>query len=105
MLLEEKHFEGASGLIMRDDVRLTIAAQAALLLLHRDTEYFPRLTSVIVYPSGYVATNQRDEGGIWSEDDEHLSGHTQRNLRALVLAWDDARKWRTGALVGGGLQK
>ncbi len=89
VLVEEKHFEGAGGLIMRDEVRLTIAAQAALLLLHRDTDYFPRLTSVIVYPSGYVATNQRDEGGIWSEDDEHLSGHTQRNLRALVLAWDD----------------
>jgi Mlc titration factor MtfA (ptsG expression regulator) len=91
VLLEEKHFEGAGGLLMRDEVRLTIAAQAALLLLHRDTDYFPRLTSVIVYPSGYVATNQHAEGGIWSEDDEHLSGHTQRNLRALVLAWDDVK--------------
>jgi len=91
VLIEEKHFEGAGGLLMRDEVRLTIAAQAALLLLHRETDYFPRLTSVIVYPSGYVATNQRAEGGIWSEDDEHLSGHTQRNLRALVLAWDDVK--------------
>ena len=91
VLIEEKHFEGAGGLLIRDEVRLTITAQAALLLLHRETGYFPRLTSVIVYPSGYVATNQRAEGGIWSEDDEHLSGHTQRNLRALVLAWDDVK--------------
>ena len=89
VLLEEKHFEGAGGLLMRDEVRVTIAAQAAFLLLHRDTDYFPRLTSVIVYPSGYVATDVKHaEGGIWSEDDEHLAGHTQRDLRALVLAWD-----------------
>ncbi len=91
VLVEEKHFEGVAGLLMRDEVRLTIAAQAAVLLLHRDTDYFPRLKSVIVYPSGYVAPNERSDGGIWSEDEEHLSGHTQRNLRALVLAWDDVR--------------
>ena len=91
VLLEEKHFEGAGGLLMRDEVRVTIAAQAAFLLLHRDTDYFPRLTSVIVYPRGYVAGDARAEGGIWSEGEEHLAGHTQRDLRALVLAWDDAK--------------
>ena len=91
VLLEEKHFEGAGGLLMRDEVRVTIAAQAAVLLLHRDTDYFPRLTSVIVYPSGYVAESKHADGGIWSEGEEHLSGHTQHNLRALVLAWDDVR--------------
>jgi Mlc titration factor MtfA (ptsG expression regulator) len=88
VLLEEKHFEGAGGLLMRDEVRLTIAAQAALLLLHRAADYFPRLTSIIVYPSGYVAESKQAEGGIWSEADESLLGHTQRDLRALVLAWD-----------------
>ena len=91
VLLEEKHFEGAGGLLMRDEVRVTIAAQAALLLLHRDADYFPRLTSIIVYPSGYVAESKRAEGGIWSEADEALLGHTQRDLRALVLAWDEAK--------------
>jgi Mlc titration factor MtfA (ptsG expression regulator) len=92
VLLEEKHFEGAGGLLMRDEVRLTIAAQAALLLLHRDADYFPRLTSIIVYPTGYVASEATSaEGGIWSEGDEHLLGHTQRDLRALVLAWDEAK--------------
>jgi len=91
VLLEEKHFEGAAGLLMRDEVRVTIAAQAALLLLHRDTDYFPRLTSIIVYPSGYVAESKHAEGGIWSEADESLLGHTQRDLRAIVLAWDEAK--------------
>jgi Mlc titration factor MtfA (ptsG expression regulator) len=92
VLLEEKHFEGAGGLLMRDEVRLTIAAQAALLLVRRDTDYFPRLKSIIVYPTGYIASGTtRDEGGIWTEGDESLLGHTQRDLRAIVLAWDEVR--------------
>lgn len=92
VLLEEKHFEGAGGLLMRDEVRVTIAAQAAVLLLHRETDYFPRLKSIIVYPTGYIASEAaRAEGGIWSVGDEHLLGHTQRDLRALVLSWDDVR--------------
>jgi MtfA peptidase len=92
VLLEEKHFEGAGGLLMRDEVRLTIAVQAALLLLRRDTDYFPRLKSIIVYPTGYVSSEAtRDDSGIWTEGDESLLGHTQRDLRAIVLSWDDVR--------------
>lgn len=92
VLLEEKHFEGAGGLLMRDEVRVTIAAQAAVLLVGREADYFPRLTSIIVYPTGYVATEAApSEGGVWSEGEEHLLGHTGRDLRALVLAWDEVR--------------
>jgi len=92
VLVEEKHFEGAGGLLMRDEVRLTIAGQGALLLLHRDTDYFPHLKSIIVYPSGYVSRDAtRDESGIWTEGDDALLGHTQRDLRAIVLAWDEVR--------------
>ena len=92
VLLEEKHFEGAGGLLMRDEIRVTIAAQAAVLLLRRDADYFPRLTSIIVYPTGYVATDTTsNEGGVWSEGEEHLLGHTGRDLHALVLAWDQVR--------------
>jgi MtfA peptidase len=91
VLLEEKHFEAAGGLLMRDEVRVTIAAQAAILLLHRPTDYFSRLTSIIVYPTGYLAGGSHVDGGVWSEGEEHLLGHTQRDLRALVLAWDEVR--------------
>jgi Mlc titration factor MtfA (ptsG expression regulator) len=92
VLLEEKHFEAAGGLLMRDEVRITIAAQAAVLLVRRDADYFPRLTSIIVYPTGYVAAEATHaEGGVWSEGEEHLLGHTGRDLRALVLAWDEVR--------------
>src|SRR5512132_792803 len=54
VFLDEKHFEGAGGLELTDEVRVTIAGQACLLLLHRETDYYPELTSIIVYPSDYT---------------------------------------------------
>ena len=92
VFLAEKHFEGAGGLNLTDEIRVTIAAQACLLLLHRDTDYYPELTTVVVYPSGYTAEEERYiGGGVWEEGPEHRLGHTARELRALVLAWDAAR--------------
>ena len=37
-----------------------IAAQASLLLLHRESDYYPRLLSILVYPDAYVVPVQYD---------------------------------------------
>lgn len=93
VFLAEKHFEGSGGLEMTDEIRVTIAAQACMLLLHRDTDYYPELTSIIVYPSGYTSYEERFiGGGIWEAGGEDRLGHTARELRAMVLAWDAARQ-------------
>jgi len=92
IFLAEKHFEGSGGLELTDEIRVTIAAQACLLLLHRETDYYPELTSIIVYPSGYTAVEERHiGGGVWSDAAEDRLGHTGQRLRALVLAWDAVR--------------
>ena len=97
VLLAEKHFEGCGGLELTDEIRVTIAAQASVLLLHRETDYYPRLTSILVYPAAYVVSGERPiGGGLWEDGEESLLGHTSRNLRALVIAWDDVLR---GALV------
>jgi Mlc titration factor MtfA (ptsG expression regulator) len=89
VFLTEKHFEGCGGLELTDEIRVTIAAQACVLLLHRETDYYPRLTSILVYPSGYFVPEERHVGGgIWEEGEEQLLGHTQQRLGALVLSWD-----------------
>ena len=90
VLLAEKHFEGCGGLQLTDEIRVTIAAQASMLLLHRETDYYPQLKSVLVYPSTYVVSGDRSlGGGVWEEGDEARLGHTGANVGALVLAWDD----------------
>jgi Mlc titration factor MtfA (ptsG expression regulator) len=101
VFVAEKHFEGCGGLELTDEIRVTIAAQACLLLLHRETDYFPRLTSILVYPSGYVVSGEEYVGdGIWEEGDDPHLGHTQENLRALVLAWDAAKRGARGVTDG-----
>src|SRR6266496_519895 len=59
IFLAEKRFEGCGGLVITDEVRVTIAAQACLLLLHRRADYFPGLLMILVYPLTYMVEEIR----------------------------------------------
>jgi len=88
IFLDEKAFEGCGGLTMTDEIRVTIAAQACLLLLHRNTDYYPDLESILVYPSTYVVhQKRRAPGGVEIEGDEARLGESWTR-GAVVLAWD-----------------
>ena len=92
VFLAEKRFEGCGGLELTDEIRLTIAAQACLLLLHRKTDYFPWLITILVYPSLYQGEEERSiDGHIWEREEWTRLGHTARRLRSLVIAWDAAK--------------
>lgn len=93
VFLAEKNFEGCAGLELTDEIRVTIAAQACILLLHRETDYYPELTSILVYPSSYLVHEDRYLGdGIWEQGDDGRLGHTGRRLGSLVLAWDEVKR-------------
>ena len=89
VLLAEKNFEGCAGQEITDEVRVTIASQACLLLLHRKTDYFPRLLTILVYPTVYSAQEERPiTAEIWEEGKAFRSGETARTMGSMVLAWD-----------------
>src|SRR5438132_5161341 len=89
IFLDEKRFEGCAGFEINDDIRVTIAAQACLLLLRRKTDYFPRLTTILVYPSTYLVDDNRPvEGPVWEEGTHARLGETGRTMGSMVLAWD-----------------
>ncbi|HEX4638423.1 MAG TPA: M90 family metallopeptidase [Chthoniobacterales bacterium] len=89
VFLAEKNFEGCAGQAIDDEVRVTIAAQACLLLLHRKTDYFPRLLTILVYPSTYSVQEQRPiTAEIWEEGKSYRAGETERTMGSMVLAWD-----------------
>ncbi len=101
VFLAEKRFEGCAGLEITDEIRLTIAAQACLLLLHRKTDYFPRLLTILVYPSGYVVDEEEPlHGEIWSAGPAGRLGETARQMGSLVLAWDSAKQGATDPADG-----
>ena len=91
VFLAEKSFEGAGGLSVTDDIRLTIAAQACLLLLHRETDIYPELLSIVVYPHAYRTQAQRRDGMIVIESDEVRLGESW-SLGTVVLAWDHVQR-------------
>lgn len=92
VFVAEKNFEGAGGLEMTDEVRVTIAAQACMLLLRLDDDdYYPRLRSIVVYPAAYRVPREERTGEVVREGDAvHLGeswGHG-----AVVLSWHSARR-------------
>ena len=99
VLLAEKHFEGCGGLVLTDEIRVTIAAHAALLMLGREPHYYPGLVSILVYPSAYRAPVEEHHGGIVTEGEDTRHGESWHH-GVLVLAWDAARAGARGAQDG-----
>ena len=88
VFLAEKRFEGCGGLAINDEIRVTIAAQACLLLLHRRTDYFPGLQTILVYPTTYMVEERRQvDEHVWEEETMTRLGETGRRMGSLVLAW------------------
>ena len=88
VFLNEKRFEAAGGLALTDEIRVTIAAHACALLLHRATDYYPGLTTIIVYPSAYVARHTvREPMGLVAERTEARLGESSPR-GVVVLSWN-----------------
>lgn len=89
VFLAEKTFEGCGGLEMTEEIQLTIAAQACLLLLHRETDDYKRLITILVYPSAYVAKGiEPIGGGLILEGEQARLGEAWQD-GVVVLSWDD----------------
>ena len=75
-----KEFEGCGGLVMTDEIRVLVAAQACLLLLHRETPCYERLRLIRIYPGNHFA--QSSTRTALGESWEH---------GVVLLAWDSVR--------------
>ena len=91
IFLAEKHFEGCGGLEVTDEMRVTIAAQACLLLLNLRHDYFERLSSVLVYPESFAFDQEERNArlGTLTVARVPVSGLSSSN-GAVALSWPDA---------------
>lgn len=55
VFMAEKRWEGLGGLAMTDEIRVTIAAEACLLILGLEHRYYADVDSILVYPHTVVA--------------------------------------------------
>ena len=89
--IKKKNIEGCAGLEITDEIRVTIAAYACLLILHQNGPIYPDLDTVLVYPQSYFAeVKERDEIGVITEGYEERFGESSP-LGVVVLAWDDIK--------------
>jgi MtfA peptidase len=91
IFLAEKTFEGCGGLELTDEIKVTIAAQACLLLLHRQTDIYPRLDTILVYPSAYLARAVKPIGGPMVLEGESARLGESWSSGVVVLSWNDVR--------------
>ncbi|CAA0094025.1 Protein MtfA [BD1-7 clade bacterium] len=90
--LVEKVFFGCAGLVITDEIRVTIAAQASLLVLHKGSDAYPKLHYILVYPSGFsVERDQVGAGGVVENRRMHMLGESWHNGK-IILSWEDVRK-------------
>jgi Mlc titration factor MtfA (ptsG expression regulator) len=91
VFIGEKRFEGCGGIKITDKIKVTIAAQACILLLHRKTNYYPGLSSILVYPRAFIARRtERLAAGVMAEIPQILLGESWHR-GSIVLSWDDVR--------------
>jgi Mlc titration factor MtfA (ptsG expression regulator) len=89
VLLAEKPFIGCAGLVVTTEMRVLIAAQAALLLLNRRAGYFANLRQILVYPGAFVVNRSTpDTSGLTHDTRRALSGESWQQGQVL-LSWDD----------------
>lgn len=91
IFLDEKHFEGCAGLAISDEIRVTVAGNACLLLLGGQRQHFPGFHTVLVYPDAFVAPQTHYDGLIEVREDSLRSGESWHR-GPVVLAWADIRE-------------
>lgn len=87
LFLYEKAFEGCGGLEITDEIRVTIAAQACLLIVNNGQKLYPDLRTILLYPSTYKTNNRKSLFNFMREDAEARLGESW-DSGSVVLAWD-----------------
>jgi hypothetical protein len=90
VFVAEKPFIGCQGQAITDEVRVTVAAQACLLLMgHARPDYYPRLRQILVYPDAFVVQRERPVGdGLVHEQRRALTGESWAQGQ-VILSWSE----------------
>ncbi|MDW3096139.1 MAG: zinc-dependent peptidase [Gammaproteobacteria bacterium] len=98
LFLNEKEFIGR-GLDITEQMRLTIAGNACMLLLQGHKRHFPGFSSILVYPDTYVAKQVNHHGSHETIEDSHRAGESWFR-GPIVLSWGDSLRGSLNANDG-----
>ena len=90
--IARKKYYGCGGLTITDEMRVIIAAEACLLVLTRNGPLYPKLKSVLVYPTAFRVDRQEHQAdGTVTGGGHNLLGESWSNGR-VILSWDDVSR-------------
>ena len=91
VFVHDKPFEGCGGLEITDEIRVTIAAHACLLLLQLEGPCYPRVRRILVYPGAFWAKRVQRRRGPPPRPEGPESGEAWQD-GIVVLSWDDVQR-------------
>ncbi len=100
IMVAEKQFIGCGGVAITAEIKLTIAAISALLLLNERGEYYPKLRSILVYPSAYVVNQVQALSNYVVQESQVVRLGESWSRDQIVLSWArikyDIENWQDG---------
>ena len=94
IFVAEKHWEGCGGLVLTDEIRVTVAGQACLLLLGLEHLFYRNVETILVYPSTVVPRRVEEPmfaSPVVVRDLVPLIGEAHRR-GPVILTWDAVRR-------------
>lgn len=89
--LQRKVIVGAGDFSIDESMRVLIAAQACLPILHLDLGYYDGWVEIILYPDSFVVAHpHRDEAGVVHSESGVFSGEAW-DRGPVILSWEDIR--------------
>ncbi|QID17825.1 zinc-dependent peptidase [Nitrogeniibacter mangrovi] len=88
--LAEKEFHGARGMVLSDEIMLSIALQACLPILRVGLEGYRHWVGIVVYPGDFVVDREvMDEDGVVHNDHHTLLGEAWDG-GPVIVSWAPA---------------
>jgi len=85
------YFEGCGELELTDEMILTVAGQACMLIINHQGAPYPNLKTVLLYTSTFSSTVKGyDINGVVTEREVHRLGESWSN-GTVILAWDSVQ--------------
>ncbi|MGH9004671.1 MAG: zinc-dependent peptidase, partial [Acidimicrobiia bacterium] len=92
-IIEDKRWEAAHGFELTDQIRTVIAAQAALLILGLDYDWYRAVRAIVVHPTDMVQREPQPGPieGTMEEGPFSLLGLADHHYGPVLIAWSAAK--------------
>ncbi|WP_298847649.1 zinc-dependent peptidase [uncultured Ruegeria sp.] len=90
LFLDQVDFVGCDGLEVTEDMQVSIAAQACLLVVNSDL-WYDNLTTILIYPSAFKSKQRRHSGYVVTEKEIVRTGESW-NRGPVILSWAHSQR-------------